>query len=48
MAEGEEADLERFAEALRIRNALIDVTENQNRSFEGLEGIDGFTRPSRR
>ncbi|MCR3884579.1 MAG: hypothetical protein NUK54_09425, partial [Methanothrix sp.] len=41
-AEGEEADLERFAEALRIRNALIDVTEIKIDRSRGLEGIDGF------
>jgi acylphosphatase len=42
VAEGEEADLERFAEALRIRNALIDVTEIKIDRLTGLEGIDGF------
>ncbi|MCR3884587.1 MAG: acylphosphatase [Methanothrix sp.] len=42
IAEGEEADLERFAEALRIRNALIDVTEIKIDRSRGLEGIDGF------
>jgi len=42
VAEGEEANLERFAEALRIRNALIDVTEIKIDRSRGLEGIDGF------
>jgi acylphosphatase len=42
VAEGEEADLERFAEALRIKNALIDVTEIKIDRTRGLEGIDGF------
>jgi len=42
IAEGEEADLQRFAEALRIRNALIDVTEIKIDRSSGLEGIDGF------
>jgi acylphosphatase len=42
IAEGEEADLERFAEALRIKNALIDVTEIKIDRLSGLEGFDGF------
>ncbi len=42
IAEGAEADLERFSEALRIKNALINVTEIEIDRSRGLEGFDGF------
>ena len=42
IAEGEDADLERFAEALKIRNVLIDVTDIKIERSRGLGGYDGF------
>ena len=42
IVEGEESDIERFAEALRIRNVLIDVTDIKIDRLSGLEGFDGF------
>ena len=42
IAEGEESDLERFAEALRIKNALIDVTEIKIERSRGPGCYDSF------
>ena len=42
IAEGEEADLERFAEALKIRNAIIDVTDLEIEYSDPTGEYEGF------
>jgi acylphosphatase len=42
IAEGEEADLERFAEALKMRNAIIDVTDLEKEYSNPTGEYEGF------
>ena len=42
IAEGEEADLERFAEALKMRNAIIDVTDLEKEYSDPIGDCEGF------
>jgi len=43
-AEGEKADLERFAESLVIKNAVIDVTGIEKEYLSATVGYDDFYR----
>jgi len=42
IAEGEEADLERFAEALKMRNAIIDVNDLEKEYSDPTGEYEGF------